>query len=110
MENLGSGDSRALGKTAARLPKGLAFEIADHARASKWAKLNQIPFVIELDYRLGIEDYEEVLALYVAIGSERVRYVIWRDIDCVVVQAAAGLANKFPSVNEALNFIDERRQ
>ncbi len=93
-----------------RLPKGLAFDIADHVMASQWATLNGFPMKIDLSYGVGNEDYEEVMAFYLGTSAERLWCVIWRQVDCIVVQPLVGRASRFASVSDALNMLAQRRR
>jgi hypothetical protein len=93
-----------------KLPKGLAFDIPDHMKASQWAALHGFPLSIELDYGLGNEEYEEVMAFYAGTTSRRLWCVMWRQVDCIVVQPVVGRSNRFLSVADALNSLLPRRR
>ena len=83
------------------IPTGLAFELADLVLVQGWAEYHDLRMVIELDYLADGEEYEEVLALYPHDSSFR-RWMMWRDINGVVVQPMMGRATRSGSVSEAL--------
>ena len=93
-----------------KLPKGLAFDIADHIEASQWATLHGYPMKIDLSYGIGNEDYEEVMTFYIGTSSQRLWCVMWRQVDCIVVQPMVGRASRFSSVSDALRMLAHRRR
>ena len=84
------------------LPMGLAFEVADLVMVQGWSEFHDLRMVVELDYSSEGEEYEEVLALYPQDSAFR-RWMIWRDINEIVVQPMMGRAIRFPSVADALD-------
>ena len=92
------------------LPIGLAFDIPDHLRASQWAMLHGYRLVIELDYGVGNEEYEEVLAFYAGAPSQRLWCLLWRQVDGFVMQPVVGRARRFESINDALHALKRRQR
>lgn len=85
-----------------RLPKGLAFEIADHVRAGRWAVANDFRLKVDIGYGAEEEEYEEVLLFYPGRSDRRLWCVMWRQSDCIVVQPVVGRAVRYRSVRAAL--------
>ena len=83
------------------IPTGLAFELSDLVILQGWAEYHDLRMVIELDYWADGEEYEEVVALYPHNSSFR-RWMIWRDLNGVVVQPIVGRSTRSGSVCEAL--------
>ena len=83
------------------IPAGLAFELSDFVLLQGWAEYHDLRMVIELDYSAAGEEYEEVVALYPQNSLFR-RWMMWRDLNGVIVQPMMGPATRSDSVAEAL--------
>jgi hypothetical protein len=84
------------------LPIGVAFELADLFAAQGWASYHNLRLVIELDYAVEGEEYEEVLAFYPPNGSFR-KWTMWRTTRNIAVQTARGRVIRFASMADALD-------
>jgi hypothetical protein len=85
-----------------RLPKGLAFEIADLVRIRRWADCYAFRMLICLDYGAAVdEEYEEVIAFQTDV-SPLYRLIIWRNATAVFVQPLVGRGKQYCSVADAL--------
>jgi hypothetical protein len=84
------------------LPVGVAFELADLFIVQGWATYHHLRLVIELDYAIEGEEYEEVLAFYPPNGSFR-KWTMWRTTHNIAVQSARGRVISFASVADALD-------
>jgi hypothetical protein len=93
-----------------KLPKGLSFDIPDHVKASRWATLHGYSLSIDLAYGLGSEEYEEVLTFSTEKPSRQLWCVMWRQVDCIIVQPVVGRASRFLSVSHALDALAQRRR
>jgi hypothetical protein len=87
-----------------RLPKGLAFDIADLVLAGSWASFNDARMTIRLDHGTEDEEYEEVIDFYAGCASTS-RLIMWRNADAVFVQPVPGRKQLFGSLGEALDSV-----
>jgi hypothetical protein len=94
------------GGTAAvhRVPKGIAFEIADLVLVQSWAACTGIRMAVRLDHGAEDEEYDEVIEFHMASGSAS-RLIMWRNLTGVFVQPLLGRKQSFASVAEALDTI-----
>lgn len=92
------------------LPKGLAFDISDHVRVGQWATARDYQVNVDLSYGVEGEEYEEVLMFYSLAPVRRLCCVMWRQIDCVVVQPIPGRQVHFSSVRDALRGLTPPRR
>ena len=83
------------------IPTGIAFELSDFVLLQGWAEYHDLRMVIELDHSTAGEEYEEVVALYPQNSLFR-RWMMWRDLNGVIVQPMMGPATRSDSVAEAL--------
>ncbi len=92
------------GRAAAtrRLPKGLAFDIADLLLARSWASFNDSRMSVRLDHGTEEEEYEEVIDFRIGGGSAS-RLILWRNADAVFVQPVPGRRQGFDTISEALD-------
>lgn len=96
-------------RTAAKLPTGLAFEIADLILLQGWADLHDMRMVVELDHCAEAEEYEEVIAFYAASDRLR-RWILWRAPCEIVMQPLIGRSRRFATVTDALaSLVSPRR-
>ena len=87
----------------ARLPKGLAFEIADLVLVKSWAELHDFRMTVRLDHGAAVdEDYEEVVTFRTKT-SPLYRSVLWRNEMAVFIQPLVGKVKQYGSVAEALD-------
>jgi hypothetical protein len=85
-----------------RLPKGLAFEIADLVLIKGWADGNNFHMSVRLDHGAAVdEEYEEVIAFQTEI-SPLYRLIMWRNAAAVFVQPLVGRGKRYDSVADAL--------
>ena len=85
-----------------RLPKGLAFEIADLVRLRRWADCHAFRMLVCLDYGAAVdEEYEEVIAFQTDV-SPLYRLIMWRNATAVFVQPLVGRGKQYGSVADAL--------
>lgn len=96
--------STAVDPQAASLlgPVGIAFEVPELLMLTAWAEFHELRLVIELDYYVDGEEYEEVAVLYLA-GSRLRRWMLWRAHDAVVVEPAAGASFRLGCIADVLN-------
>jgi len=97
-------DLRKRGMTAvpSRLPKGLAFEIADLVRIGRWANCHALRMLVCLDHGAAVgEEYEEMIAFQAEI-SPLYRCIMWRNAAAVFVQPLVGREKQYGSVADAL--------
>jgi hypothetical protein len=94
------------GRTAAmhRLPKGIAFDIADLVLVQSWSACTGIRMAVRLDHGAEDEEYDEVIELHMASSSAS-RLIMWRNLTGVFVQPLLGRKQDFGSVAEALDSI-----
>nr|WP_294524871.1 hypothetical protein [uncultured Rhodopila sp.] len=85
-----------------RLPKGIAFEIADLVLAQSWAAGQEAGIAIRLDHGAEDEEYEEVIELHTGAGPAP-RLILWRNLIEIVVQPLPGRKQSFASMAEALD-------
>jgi hypothetical protein len=85
--------------------RGLSFRIADLLLVGAWSEAQSLEMAVHLDYGTEKEDYEEVLAL-LASDTGFCRWIMWRELDCVVVQPLIGRSLRFPSVTDALEALE----
>ncbi len=85
-----------------RLPKGIAFEIADLVLARSWAAGSGFRMAIRLDHGAEDEEYDEVIELHRGRSSAS-RLIMWRHLTGVFVQPLLGRKQRFGSVAEALD-------
>lgn len=70
-------------------PVGIAFEVPELLMLAAWAEFHDLRLVIELDYDIDGDEYEEVAVLYLP-GRQLRRWMLWRARDAVVVEPADG--------------------
>ncbi len=85
--------------------KGYSFRIADLMLVMAWSEAQSMRMVVRLDHGAGTEDYEEVLALHSA-ETDACHWVIWNEIESVVVQPLIGRSRRYPSVFDALEALE----
>ena len=88
-----------LSKRPVRAPKGLAFDLPDHEIARQWARHHGYRLIVDIAYGTEDEEYEEVLALH---AGGRLRFVVWRQSDGIILQPMVGRPSRFPTVPSAL--------
>jgi hypothetical protein len=85
----------------ASVPRGLAFDIADHILIRDWAKLHDFLALIRLEHGVEGEEYEEVVEFHAGI-SPLCALIMWRNADAVFVQPPVGRGQRYGSVRGAL--------
>jgi hypothetical protein len=85
----------------ARVPTGLAFEIADHILIRDWAERHDVLALIRLEHGVEGEEYEEVVEFHAGI-SPVCALIMWRTADAVFVQPPVGRRQRYGSVCGAL--------
>ncbi len=89
---------------AAAPPKGLAFEIDDLNRVTKWASFYDFRISVRLDHGVEDEEYEEVIEFQSGAGSLS-RLIMWRNQQAVFIQPLVGRKTRYESVQQALRGI-----
>jgi hypothetical protein len=85
-----------------RLPKGLAFEIADLVLIQGWADCRDLRMLVRLDHGATVdEEYEEVIAFQTET-SPLYQLIMWRNAEAVFVQPLVGRRRQYKSVADAL--------
>jgi hypothetical protein len=84
-----------------KMPKGLAFEIADHILIRGWADFHDLLPVVRIDHGVEGEEYEEAIAFHIGINP-LCQLIIWRNEDAVFVQPLIGRMQRYNTVCEAL--------
>jgi hypothetical protein len=82
-------------------PVGIAFEIPELLMLAAWAEFHDLRLVIELDYDIDGDEYEEVAVLYLPGGQLR-RWMLWRARDAVVVEPTNGAAFRVSCIADLL--------
>lgn len=93
----------------AKVPKGLAFGIAEHLLIKSWAAAHHVRATVRLDHGVDDEEYEEAIALHPG-DSRQCRLILWRDAEAVFVQPLIGYLRCYDSVFDALEFMLPTRQ
>jgi hypothetical protein len=92
-----------------RLPKGLAFEIADLVLIKGWADCHNFHMSVRLDHGAAVdEEYEEVITFQTEI-SPLYRLIMWRNAAAVFVQPLVGRGKRYDSVGDALKSLAQLR-
>jgi hypothetical protein len=86
-------------------PKGLAFDIADHALVRRWTEGHDCRISVRLDHGTDGEEYEEVIAVHTGTSSH-CQLIMWRNSAAVFVQPIIGRMQRYRSVAEALKNLD----
>jgi hypothetical protein len=66
-----------------------------------WAEWHDLRLVMELDYCVDGDEYEEVVALY-RYGSMLREWTVWRSARAVVVVPMHGRSNRYETISDAL--------
>ena len=98
---------RGITAAPSRLPKGLAFEIADLILMKGWADVHNFRMVIRLDHGTVGEEYEEVIAFHPEMSSPCL-LIIWRSMKAVFVQPLIGRRRRYGSVAAAIGSMAAR--
>ena len=86
---------------SASLPFGLSFEVADLLLLQAWADFHCLRLAIDLDIRIGDQEYEEILGLY-DNGSHCRRWTLWRSAEGIVVEPTIGRSRLFGFMTDAV--------
>jgi hypothetical protein len=99
---------RGIAVAPPRLPKGLAFEIADLTLVRHWADRHDFTILVRLDHAAEDEEYEEAIAFHAGI-SPFCRLIMWRNADAVFIQPLLGRRQRHASVADALRSLVVKR-
>lgn len=83
-------------------PVGIAFEVPELLMLAAWSEFHELRLVIELDYYVDGDEYEEVAVLYLP-GSRLRRWMLWRAPDAVVVEPTIGTAFRLDCIADVLH-------
>jgi hypothetical protein len=96
-------------KCPTRVLKGLSFEIDDLTLIKDTSAANDLRMVVQLDYSLDVEEYEEVLAFYSGTNPQW-RWMMSRNASAVFVRSIDGRGRRYETAGHAIEALVRKQR